>query len=606
MYTKNRYNTYFVVSITVLSLLVSSNFISNPSTAEWGFEDYYDTWAWSEIELVSTFSELHSLPSSLAVDSSFNVHLVWFDNDDFLTSDGDLDVYYSKKEHPSGKWTLPRQLSDFHANDAEWPEIFVDNSGNLHVVWHSNDDYKGAGTDKDIIYRMYNSTDQVWDDALVVTYDSSNHSEFAQVLVDQQGKAHFIWHELHPYDGSGPDLDIMYRWLDMSGMTPVFSPVTVISEDFNDQSFHPAFQMDTTGKIHIVWHDDSQFVSGINGANIAYRVYDPETNRLSQPWLVSSSGSTSNTFSWFASIEVDSNDHVHIFWEDNHALDSDSTFDIFYREFDPLTGRWTDEIFLSSESLNIANRVSTSVDLHDNIFVAWVDESEIAENDNDRDIFMKVKMDGTWDDGTIIPVDTPLNSYDPFIFVDRANQVHLTLGDNSQIDNDDIFGDIYYQKLSGKPKTPQLILSTPKKSEDGIVGLSWDETFGATEYIILRNTEPTFDEPDELTPQTSTTHVDIVTSDGFYYYGVKAVNINGNSTISNVIYVDVKLENSVTECQNCNSTGTNTTVTETITQETSDTHMSESETSGTPLSLNTILWTLVICLLVSKKKTILY
>ena len=82
---------------------------------------------WSDIEILSD-TTTDSWSPQLAVDPSGNLHLVWEEQDPDLPH---AKIYYRMRE-PSGEWTGIQVLA---TGGAEQPRIAVDPSGTVHVVW---------------------------------------------------------------------------------------------------------------------------------------------------------------------------------------------------------------------------------------------------------------------------------------------------------------------------------------------------------------------------------------------------------------------------------------------------------------------------------------
>ncbi len=69
----------------------------------------------------------------IAVDSSGNINVVWEDN-----TPGLLDVFFSRSSDGGTTFSTPRNLSNNNTATSLHPEIAVDSSGNINVVWEDN------------------------------------------------------------------------------------------------------------------------------------------------------------------------------------------------------------------------------------------------------------------------------------------------------------------------------------------------------------------------------------------------------------------------------------------------------------------------------------
>jgi BNR repeat-like domain len=73
-----------------------------------------------------------SVSPVVAVDSSDNLHLVWSDD-----TPGNAEIYYKKSTDAGATWTANRRLS--WTSGYSWePSLAIDTSGNVHVAWYDN------------------------------------------------------------------------------------------------------------------------------------------------------------------------------------------------------------------------------------------------------------------------------------------------------------------------------------------------------------------------------------------------------------------------------------------------------------------------------------
>ncbi|MHA1300744.1 MAG: hypothetical protein ACTSO9_15110 [Candidatus Helarchaeota archaeon] len=273
---------------------------------------------WSNATAISDiygWNNLDSHDPRIAVDKNGNVHVVWYD-----LTDGewgtDTEILYANYT-PSGGWSNATCISDVYGWNNQgslFPDIEIDIYGTIHVVWHDYTDGEW-GTDVEIMY-IYN-TGSGWSNATVISDDSTNwndgysfspiiasdnngdlyvvwydgtdgywgtdyeimfteyhlwewskplvisdntrwndgNSEFASMFVDTNGNIHVVWNDAT--DGEwGTDTEIMYTCHTSSG----WSNATCISDLYgwnDDSSFGPKIVGDNTGKIYVVWYDDT-------------------------------------------------------------------------------------------------------------------------------------------------------------------------------------------------------------------------------------------------------------------------------------------------------------------------------------------------------------
>jgi hypothetical protein len=83
---------------------------------------------WTTLKNLSQTSS-YSTDPAIAAGASGRVHVVWYD-----TTPGNNEIYYVLSTNGGDTWGTGQRLT-FTAGDSEDPEIAVDSSGNIHVVW---------------------------------------------------------------------------------------------------------------------------------------------------------------------------------------------------------------------------------------------------------------------------------------------------------------------------------------------------------------------------------------------------------------------------------------------------------------------------------------
>jgi len=171
--------------------------------------------SWTATEVVSTESSGSMFfgnyyRSWLVVDSLETVHVAWNDNTNYNGAGTDLDVFYKKK--PSGgSWTITEVVSTESIKNVNVTSLAIDSSGTVHIVWPDATDYGGAGdADSDIFYKE-KPGGGTWLPAEVMTPESDDTSAIPVISADSHGVLHFIWIDQTDFGDSGGDEDIFYR-----------------------------------------------------------------------------------------------------------------------------------------------------------------------------------------------------------------------------------------------------------------------------------------------------------------------------------------------------------------------------------------------------------
>ncbi len=191
----------------------------------------------------------------LAVDNNSNIHVVWQDDTDGEWGT-DWEIMYVN--YNGTNWSNATAISDIYGWNVAgsyYPSIAIDNSGDIHVVFYDLTDGEW-GSDVEIMY--VNNTGSNWSNATVISDDytgwNDGSSYYPNIDIDNNGNLHVVWSEFT--DGEwGTDTEIMYvNYIDGS-----WSNATVISDDItgwnNDTSSYPKIFADKNGDIHVVWYD---------------------------------------------------------------------------------------------------------------------------------------------------------------------------------------------------------------------------------------------------------------------------------------------------------------------------------------------------------------
>jgi len=195
----------------------------------------------------------------VAVDSSDLAYVAWQDTGDVMGSGTDADVYLRTVDHGVAGATIV--ISDNNLDqDSRFPDITVDGTDVLHIVWQDTATLFGSGTDLDIFYRSFDfyaeAALRLSPYSLVTGHANDDASQEPAITFDESANRVFVaWAELGDLDGSGADADIYYS----VGVDGTFNPsLRVTANAFNRDSEWPDLLFDTqTDTLHIVWEDDS-------------------------------------------------------------------------------------------------------------------------------------------------------------------------------------------------------------------------------------------------------------------------------------------------------------------------------------------------------------
>ncbi len=281
----------------------------------------------------SFWNNERSQAAVIDIDNNGTIHVVWQDNS-FGTWGGsypDSEIMYTSYKEGFG-WSNITIISDgyngYYWNDqvSTDPDISVDNSGTIHVVWQDNTN--GVwGTDGEIMYVNY--TDGLgWSNVTVISdgylgyYWNDLGSNSPSIAVDNSGTIHVVWSDNSRgiWGGNG-DPEIMYvSYTEGLG----WSNATVISDGYNGYYWNdefcdnPSISIDNSGNIHVVWEDYTVGIwgGGSDDSEIMYVFY---TDGLgwSNATVISDGYNGyywNDDLSGGANLAVDNNGTIHVVW----------------------------------------------------------------------------------------------------------------------------------------------------------------------------------------------------------------------------------------------------------------------------------------------------
>jgi hypothetical protein len=343
--------------------------------------------------------------------------------------------------------TAISNISD-NSGDSSSPRLVVDKDNGLHLVWFD----LSTGTNQ-IMYAE-KTPDSGWTEPLNLSNSFSN-SRSPKMVVDNQGTTHVVWHEYA--DGK---FRFFYSQKPKGGTWS--EPYDVTSK--REASTYPALALDSQGLVHLVWEEDKlKQDTELYYTDIYYSYRNTDGT-----WSEAVNISNNDGDSTYPSIVIDSQDNVHVVWED----DTPGIHQILYAT-QPKGGTWSEPVNISnttvdsedpiypvmvvdsrdtihaawhdiglgnweilycskpkgdswSQPVNVSRNISNSgvpslaVDKRDNLYLAWNDDSS-----GNFDIFYLAKpRDGTW--GQVVNISqTSEKSGDPSIAVDNVYHVHI-------------------------------------------------------------------------------------------------------------------------------------------------------------------------------------
>ena len=275
---------------------------------------------WIDETLISTTAGMednYQQKPALAVDSDDNLHVVWQGR---VTGVYALfQIWYAKYD---GSWSVPLRIStftDMEDYDQKYPSIAVDSTDYLHVVWEGR--ASGYTTDAQIWYAKYDGS---WSVPIristVVANMSANTQTYPTIAIDSLNNLHVLWSGCST-DYPEWNYQIWYSKYDGSWSVPLRISTFTDMEDYSQ--LYVSIAINSDDNLHVVW---SGKASGfIADEQIWYAKYD---GIWSNPLRISTGAGQGSEIQTQPSIAVDSDDYLHVAWQDKRPGDN---FQIWYR-----------------------------------------------------------------------------------------------------------------------------------------------------------------------------------------------------------------------------------------------------------------------------------
>ena len=171
-------------------------------------------------------------------DYNDNLHLFWIDD-----SSGRFEIYYKRSTNAGAAWSVPYRLT-WTAQDSLYPHAAVGPANALHLIWSNQ--VTGGGWD--IFYKKSTNSGINWSAPQRVTWMGSEAVE-PWIAVDSSGDPYIVWRT------TAPESDIFFKKSTNSGQSWTVIQRLTWSTGISEK---PKIAVDSLGRIHILWADDSQ------------------------------------------------------------------------------------------------------------------------------------------------------------------------------------------------------------------------------------------------------------------------------------------------------------------------------------------------------------
>jgi hypothetical protein len=228
----------------------------------------------------------YSFNPRIAVDSNGGINVVWVDD-----TPGNQDVFFSRSANGGASFSTPQNLSN-DTPDSASPQVGVDTSGNISVVWENDDITYG------IMYR--HSTDGVTFSTVTNLATNTTGSFGPQMAIGADGSVSVVWEDDFNFQS-----DISFSRSADKGAT--FSTPKNLSSN-SGNSFGAQVAVDPSGNIEVAWTDNTPG----NNEILFTHSSDGGGTFASTKNISNSPGDSGN-----AVLGTDASNNIYVAWQDN-------------------------------------------------------------------------------------------------------------------------------------------------------------------------------------------------------------------------------------------------------------------------------------------------
>jgi hypothetical protein len=204
---------------------------------------------WSPKERATFDSTNVSFWASAVVEPDGTVHVAW--NEEYAFTQAML---HYKNRTTDGVWSEAEEMQPM--GPRRHSRLAVENDGTLHIVYG-----EGAGA----IFYNCKPKGGSWGNRKYISYPNRRFSTDPVIAVDDFGNVHVAWEEFYPYHGN----NAVYRYKRVNGEWTTFWEI--VNSETGGRIWDVAIDTDNEGIIHFAWRDDANYQGSGSDVDVLYR-----------------------------------------------------------------------------------------------------------------------------------------------------------------------------------------------------------------------------------------------------------------------------------------------------------------------------------------------
>lgn len=227
---------------------------------------------------------------TIVVDASDNLHVSWYA---YVSGIGETDIFYKMSTTGGTTWSSSRRLS-WTPGYSWYPALAVADSANLHLVWED-----AAPGNPDIYYRKSGDGGASWSTVRRLTWTSGSSIRPA-IAVSPSGVVNVVWE-----DDTPGVFDEIYAKRSTNGGANWTANVRLTW--YSGDSMSPAVAGYSSANLHLFWAD---VFAG------PYEIYYKKSTNGGENWSTNQRLTWNSGYSSLPAVAVDSSGALHLVWHD--------------------------------------------------------------------------------------------------------------------------------------------------------------------------------------------------------------------------------------------------------------------------------------------------
>jgi len=324
-----------------------------------------------------------------------------------------LSVTISSKAYTSVEELSPQSYNDYYR-----VALAVDSENNIHIAWKDKTPLLDSGNDWDVFYRI-KYANEIWGPVELVSESSTKHVHCLALTVDTNDTVHIVWTDETPLLKSGDDKDIYYR---CKPSQSTWAPVQLVSINSTEDCTCPQLITDSKNTVHVVWPDGTN----LGNAGQDYDIFYAKKQQNSSWGTMTLLSSDSTQHSLVPSIATDSNDVIHIVWQETQSnKNGENSYNILYTKKEP-DSPCTESINISGKNKASSVHPFIATDSTDMVHVIWLDRSNILNAGTDYDVFYRNTSNGaTWNSISVLTPDSTTTATWLYLQIDENDIIYV-------------------------------------------------------------------------------------------------------------------------------------------------------------------------------------